>query len=195
MGHDWEILEAEYKRHHGTGQNTVAIELLLAMRREHDLDASNVDAIDVVLTVERSHRKENLFGGPFESSGEAYSSMPFALAVALTHGEVTADHYTEAGISDAGINGVLQKIRVRFEDGHDVARYCRLEVTTADGRRLVRDSDAFMFPFPDDDWRDWLYKDGATVLTEGRLDRLLDQIVNLEQVDDVAEIMASVRKS
>ena len=193
MGTDWEILRAEHKRHYGTGQNTVAIELMLQLARDNTLTPDNVANIDIVLHSDRSQRAENLFRGPFSEPGEAYSSMPFALAVVLANGQVTERSYSDAEIRSQNINAIVQKTRIRFESDHANPRYCRLEIETSDGRRLVGSSDRFAFAFPQEDWKDWLYRDGAEVLPEAKLDSLLKQLVALDTLDDVAELMATVR--
>ena len=62
----------------------------------------------------------------------------------------------------------------------------------ARGRTLVRESDRFMFPFPSSEWGPWLQKDGKRVLSLEQLQRLEKLITEVEKVDDVAELMATV---
>jgi 2-methylcitrate dehydratase PrpD len=165
---------------------------MLALAREHQLSAEQVTKIDVFITPARSHRRENLFRGPFKVPGQAYSSMPFALALALLDGRVDPARYTPMAIQDPKITTNIQKINIGFEDGHDVERYCRLEVHTNDGRKLSRDSDFFMFPFPRSDWGEWLQKDGHRLLSAEQLQKLEHDIIEIENLDDVTELMKSV---
>lgn len=192
LGSDWEILGAEYKPHHGTGSNTVAIELLLALATEHKLTVDQVTKIDVFLPVARVGRKAYAFTGPFATTQQAYRSLPYALSVALVYGKVASERYTESAIQDETVTAMARNVTLGYEEGHEVTRYCRLEVHTADGRKLVREGSYFMFPFPPSDWGPWLQKDGKRVLSLEQLQRLEHIIGDLENLDDVSKLMATV---
>ncbi len=191
LGSDWEIFKAEQKRHHGTGQSTIAIELLLGLVRDHDLTADRVAKIDVFLPTERRFREEFVFRGPFGPGANRFSSMPYALSVALVDGKVGPGRYSDAPV-DEKIARQLPKIEVTFEDGHEIERYCRLEVRTVDGATLIRDADVYEFAFPRSVWGEWLQLDGLRLLSPQQLQRLEQLIGDLESLDDVSELMATV---
>ena len=201
LGSGWEILGAAQKRYPGTSQNTVATELFLQLVHEKQLTPTSVTQIDVFLSFpeqSEERKKELTFRGPFDSWTDAYSSLPYALALALVNGEVASERYREGNLNDTATAETMRKITTNFEEGHGQARYCRLEVHTVDGRKLVRDSthseisETFTFPFPRTVWGDWLRSDGRRVLPEQQLQCLEDLIGDLENVRDISELMACV---
>ncbi len=195
LGQDWEILRAEYKRHHGTGQNTIAIELMRTLTKTHGLTPENVAEFRVYIDPERRHRGENLFKGPFQNESEAYSSMPYALALAHLYDEVSPDNYTPETINDDKAKAVIDKIFIQFEDGHDVQRYCRIEVDRKDGQSFSKASDGFTFPFPPAEWGDWLRKDGKRLYDSAQLSELENVVLHLEALDNVKDLAALLGKS
>lgn len=199
LGSDWEILTAEQKRHPGTGQNTVAIELLLDLIKEQKLTAGQVVKIDAFQPYPRDSRIRRdavASRGPFKLAVDAYSSLPYALALVLLEGQVALKWYddnADAGIfNDKTVAGQMQKIHLSYEDGHESSRYCRLEVQTADGRELTRVAENFAFLFPPDVWGQWLQQDGKRLLSPAQLQQLEHLIGDIENLDDVSTLMASV---
>jgi 2-methylcitrate dehydratase PrpD len=186
-------MSAEYKRYFGTGANTVAIELLLHLLRQHQLTAEQVTRLRVVLSAERAARDENFARGPFATSLAAYASLPYALARALVDGRVEPCQYTDTEIRNPLIEVALQRIDFQFEQRP--ARYCRLEIETRAGARHVASLDQLMFPFPRDDWRGWLQKDGSRLLGKRTVIELERQIKDLETVPDVSRLVAILRPS
>lgn len=203
LGSDWEILRAAQKRYPGTSQNTVASELFLDLVKEQKLTPEQILKLDAFVSyaedsVER--KNELTFRGPFRNWMDAYSSLPYVFAIVLIDGKADPARFRDDGnLNDKTIAGVMQKINITFEAGHGAVRYCRLEAYTADGRKLVRDSghsrisDNFTFPFPPSEWADWLQKDGRQLLPLEQLRRLEHLISDLENLDDVSKLMASVR--
>jgi 2-methylcitrate dehydratase PrpD len=194
LGSDWEILKAAQKRYPGTGQNTVAIELLLGLLKAEKLTAKQVSRVDVFQSAvddSKERKKEVSSRGPFAKAGEAYSSLPYALALVLLEGKVAGERYENEGIvNDATVAATMQKINLAFENGHDSMRWSRIEVSTTDGRKLTREADNFSFPFPREAWGEWLQKDGKRLLPKGKLRRLEDMVGALEKVEDVSEMLA-----
>lgn len=204
LGVDWEILRAAQKRYPGTSQNTVATELMLDFVKQQKLTAAQVTHLDVFVSFaeESAERKKELtFRGPFDTWMDAYSSLPYALAIVLIDGQVAPRRFKDENIHDPAVGEVMQKINMSFEEGHGVARYCRLEAHTMDGRKLVADSgqfkisENFTFPFPPSVWPAWLQEDGKTLLPPEQLHRLLHMISDLENLDDVSRLMVAVRSA
>jgi len=195
LGSGWEILTAEQKRYPGTGQNTVAIELLLDLIKVQKLRLDQITNIDVfeVDLLEAADRKNELSSrGPFVRPVQAYSSAPYALALVLLEGDVPVARYLDnADFNDKTVARVMQKINIFFEKGHG-PRYCRIEVHTTDKRKLVSQSENFVYPFPPSVWGEWLQADGKRLLPLEQLQRLEHLISNLENVDDVSKLMACV---
>jgi 2-methylcitrate dehydratase PrpD len=193
LGTPWRILAAEYKRHFGTSANTVAVELLLDLLRQHALTGEQVAVLRVALSSVRAARKEAFARGPFATPAEAYASLPYALARALIDGRVESWQYADAEIRNPVVAQTVQRIDFQFEE--QPARYCRLEIETRAGVRHVASLDQFAFPFPRDDWLAWLQKDGNRLLGKGAVLELERQIRGLEGVPDVSRLVAVLRPS
>jgi 2-methylcitrate dehydratase PrpD len=195
LGSDWEILTAEQKRYPGTGQNTVAIELLLDLVKTKKLEIDQVERIDVfeVDDLEALSRKNEVSSrGPFARPVQAYSSAPYALALVLLDGDVRVERYLDdANFNDTIVARVMQKIRIFFEKGHG-PRYCRLEIHTTDHRKIVREEENFRYQFPPSVWGEWLQSCGKHLLPLEQLRRLEQLIADLDHVKDVSELMACV---
>jgi 2-methylcitrate dehydratase PrpD len=192
LGSQWEILTAEQKRFPGTGENTVAIETFMALIREEHLKPDDVARIDVTtgFFADSTDRKAELSSlGPFNNWVDAWASLPYALAVALIVGDFNPQSYQE-NLSDPRFVATMHLVKLHTERGHDVPRYSRIEVTTRDGRRLVRENSNVVYPFPRTDWGPWLARDGASVLSAAKLTALEQMIVDLEHLSDVGALMA-----
>ncbi len=193
LGHDWEILTAEQKHFPGTGQNTVPIELLIELVKAEKLNAAQVVKIEVVQpdfheAIERKGEVSSL--GPFTKLVQAYSSLPYALALVLLEGTVAMRRYADsADVNDPSVAREMHKINITDEEGHG-PRYCRLAVYTKDGRKLVREAKNFAYRFPPAVWGAWLQEAGTRLLPIAQLRTLEHLVVGLEDLDDVSTLMA-----
>jgi 2-methylcitrate dehydratase PrpD len=195
LGHDWEIMTAEQKHYPGTGQNTVPIELLIELVKTEKLSVAQVVKIDVVQpdSHEAIDRKLEVSSrGPFVRLVQAYSSLPYALALVLLDGTVAMGRYADsANINDPEVAREMHKVVITDEDGHG-PRYCRLTVHTKDGRMLAREIQNFSYPFPPSVWGEWLRTAGARLFPGMQLESLEHLVGNLDDLDDVASLMKVV---
>jgi 2-methylcitrate dehydratase PrpD len=193
LGSSWEIMSASQKRYPGTGQNTVATELLASLVKDMKLTGEQIVKVDVILAFinDSAERKKELSStGPFATWNDAWSSLPFSLALVLAEGKVDPNRYHDKkSLGDPRLASLMRRIALRFEGGHDSIRYCRLEIFLRDGRKIVRDSENFAFPFPESAWADWLKEDGGRFLTRKQLESLEHNLRNLENVEDVGALM------
>jgi len=195
LGSNWEILTAEQKRYPGTGQNTVAVELLLHLLNEKKLGAQQIAKVNVfqVDYQEQGDRKHDIVSqGPFTLPVKAYSSAPYALALVILEGKIPLGRYQDdADFNDKAVAMVMRKINVFFEKGRS-PRYCRIEVYTTDNQKFVRETDNFLYPFFRDVWEKWLQNAGAEYLSREQLKHLEMLVADLENVGDVSELMKCV---
>ncbi len=199
LGSDWEILRAEQKRHPGTGQNTVAIELLLELMHTEKFMANDVQRIDAFQPFPKDSpvRKNAVASrGPFKKPVDAYSSLPYALAHVLLEGKVALRWYDDTAdydvINDRTVAAVMQKIFLSYEDGHSSSRYCRIEVHLRDARKFVRVAEDFVVTLPMARWDDWLQEHGRVLLNLDQLRQLGKQVEGLATLDDVGKMMSLV---
>lgn len=197
LGVDWEIMGAEQKRYPGTGQHAVAIDMLLKLIASDGLTASQVSSIEVVepdADDSDIRKREVAFAGPFIRAVQAYSSLPYALAIALHDGHMSLARYPDeddlALINDPAIAQLMSLVTLHFESGHASSRYCRLEVKLRTGHVVRREVESFSFPFPREAWGPALQEFGLQILGGEQLRRLEALIADLQDLGDVANLMA-----
>lgn len=199
LGKNWEVMTAEIKPYPGTGQNAPAIYLLLQLAKSERLTPLNVAAIEVVqphVTDSEPRKREVAFQGPFVRSVQAYSSLPYALALALIDGHVGLERFPDADdlklLNDPAVARLMKKITLRFEAGHASPRYCRLQVRLTDGRVLRREVDQSVIKFPREEWGPALEEFGRRVLPEPQLQKAKAMLLDLEKLTDVSELMRTL---
>jgi 2-methylcitrate dehydratase PrpD len=185
LGETFELLSATTKYYPGTGLNIVPVRLMIDLVREHRLTPGNVAEIRLELPAERENFADGHAPPPFEDATAAASSAPFHLGVILLAGEPRDERLQQFDNPD--ILDIVRKVDVRLVPGRPI-RYARVRVTTIDGAEVSAAGDTYVFPRTD--WQAWLAGDGARVLSKEKLDRLADLVGRLDEVDDVAEVMA-----
>jgi hypothetical protein len=201
LGSDWEILRAEQKRFFssggGTANNDVAMYLMADVMLGEHLAADDIARVDVVLPYGHyaaERRNAVASQGPFNRVVDVEASLPYSIALLALFGrELDPKWYGEnlTVMSDPAVARVMERVFVEFESGHPY-RYCRLQVTTSQGRRIGRHVDDFKLPFPREEWSDWLQRRGSAQLTDAQLRTLETGIADLENVRDVSMLMDAV---
>ncbi|MGB6605016.1 MAG: MmgE/PrpD family protein [Steroidobacteraceae bacterium] len=194
LGSDWEILTAAQKRYPGTGQNTVATEVFRGLLAAEHLRTEDVARIDVYtgFASESIERKRELASrGPFKDWVDAWASLPYALAVVLVYGAMNTTRY-QANLQDPRVDAAMSLVHLHTEAAHAAPRYARVEVITRNGRKISRDADNAVFPFPPEAWGPWLQEDGRHFLPLEQLQRIERSIAELENVPDVSLLAAQL---
>ncbi|MGE4239458.1 MmgE/PrpD family protein [Ramlibacter sp.] len=144
MGEAFQILDVAVKFHNGTHAIASGVDAMLAITGEHSLDIDRVSEIEV--RVPKMHAyiggddQEALYRPPNYS--KAQMSLPFALATAITRGELFLDQYTEAALADAATLGFARKVRViadpQMDEMLNAGKWpASVRVTMTDGTRLT----------------------------------------------------------
>ncbi|MEA3027001.1 MAG: hypothetical protein QOF91_2286, partial [Alphaproteobacteria bacterium] len=126
------------------------------------------------------------------NSPAAANSIQFAVAKALSHGEVTLADFTTDGIGDAGAIALAQRISHSFDDQ---VRGGIVEVLMKDGRSLKVQVEIPLGhpsrPVPHKrvlaKFRDCC-RYSTVPLSAGQIQKLIDLIEDIEEVSDVAEL-------
>jgi 2-methylcitrate dehydratase PrpD len=199
LGTDWEIMNSEPKRFHGTGGNAVPLFMVEDILREEPIKADEIERIDVVLPFAhyaQARRDIVASQGPFRKAVDSGGSLPYALTLLLLFGsdpdpKWVAIDAARSVVNDPMLRPYMQRVFVTFEEGHASTRYCRLEIVTTTGRRIKKQTQHFQAPFPRDTWGAWLSRSGSQILSKDQLQTLEHRIVNLENVRDVSTLMAA----
>ncbi len=138
LGETWAVLETSFKWHASCRHTHPCADALLRIIEEHGLRAQDVAAV-------RAYAYQAALDvlGPVtdpQSVHQAKFSMGFVLALLLVHGRAGIDEFTEAGVHDAGLRALHDKVTLHLDADID-ARYPavwsgRVEVDTTDGRLL-----------------------------------------------------------
>jgi 2-methylcitrate dehydratase len=125
-------------------------------------------------------------------------SLPYCTAVALTDGDVTLDSFSDQRLRDERLLGLVAKIKIH-RDAALTARYPRgipnrLEVTLADGRKLVAENEFprghDQNPMTDAEVEAKFHRMAAKRLDASRAKRILDLSWRLDELSDVSELLS-----
>lgn len=187
MGSHFSVLEVTEKRYPGTGLNQVPIEQARALLREHRLGAGDIADIHVSLPRERENFEAGHGTGPFVP-GTAPSSIAYHVAMLILDGDLDPARYSQ--VTNPAILELVARMRFAFVPDKAI-RYSRVEIRTTDGRTLVKEGDFFAFEpcTPEQIMR----RDAAGVIPDAAIDRFLEMIQRLEDLEDVGKLMACLR--
>jgi 2-methylcitrate dehydratase len=124
-------------------------------------------------------------------------SLPYCTAVALMDGDVTLNSFDDAKLNDAKLLALVAKIRV-LRDANLTARYPRgipnrLEVTLADGRKLVAENEFpcghDQNPMTDAQVTEKFRRTTTGLLDAKTQDRVLDMCWHLEDLKSVRDLL------
>ena len=199
----------DFKQHCSCAWGHMAIAAVQRLQREPDWDVEDIAAI----TVEGHHWTAVLHTAHPTTTEEAQFSVKWPLAAYLVDGEVGPDQILESRFGDARINALVDKIelveseeldnlyrpsfegRFAWDDGTSASRVIiRLE----DDRTLDSGpvSDACRINAHGDEERlegkfRWVT---GYVLEQDRIDQLLEMLWHFEEISDVGELTALLRR-
>ena len=196
----------DFKRYCSCGWTHMAIAAVKKLRREHGWDVEDIAAI----RVEGHHWTAVLHTSHPTTTEEAQFSVKWPLAAYLIDGEVGPDQILETRFDDANINALVDKIelveseelndlyRPIFEGKEDGSSVSRVVIRLKDGATLDSGlvSDACRISARGDESRleqkfRWLTR---YVLEENRIDPLLEMLWHFDELQDVGEFVALLRR-
>jgi 2-methylcitrate dehydratase len=193
------------KRFNAEVHSQSAVEAVVALATEHDLQASSVRAIDVD-TFDVSY---NIIGGGDEgqklevgTKEEADHSLPYMVAVALIDRELLPRQYRAERIARDDVQQLIARVRVRPDAGMSrrfpVELPCRVRVTLDDGRVLERRQQDYSgyrtCPMTQDEVCAKFLGLAEPRVSRARCDEIVDCILGLESARcrDLAELLECV---
>jgi 2-methylcitrate dehydratase len=132
-----------------------------------------------------------------ETRETADHSMPYTVAVALIHGDVSEEHFDETHLIDPRIRALAARIRVRPSEEADrrmpEAMLCRMVLKTDDGRihetSVEYHRGHWKNPMSDAEVEAKYRKLARAVLEPARSERLLEALWRLDALDDAGEVV------
>ena len=207
LGDEYIMVEGvDFKRYCSCGWTHMAIAAVKKLRREYTWDVEDIEAI----RVEGHHWTAVLHTAHPTATEEAQFSVKWPLAAYLIDGEVGPDQILEPRFGDADINALVDKIelveseelnelyRPVFEGYGDGSSASRVVIRLKNGTTLDSGlvSDACRISARGDEARlerkfRWLTR---YVLAEDRIDPLLEMLWHFDELQDVGEFTALLRR-
>ena len=136
-----------------------------------------------------------------KSRETADHSMPYTVAVALTHGEVHQGHFDERFFRNPQLLGLTGRVKVASSEDANrrapEAMLCQLDVVTRSGDHYSAEvpfhRGHYLNPMSDSEVEAKFRSLAQDLLSPGQTDALLDKLWNLEQVEDIGEVLRLTR--
>jgi 2-methylcitrate dehydratase PrpD len=197
LGSDFEILRIYYKLHSSCRWTHAAIDGILQIADEHQIDAAAVKRITV-----QTHRKAARLDNDRPSQAEAAQySIPYTVAAAFLHGCVGPRQMVPEAIRDPQALELAQKIEIRCDEDLDrrfpKASLARVTLETVHGETLTAEPGEctkgdFQDPFEKSELeRKFLYYAGS-VYPDDQTEKILRStkvIEDLEHIDMLTRLL------
>jgi len=196
----------DFKRYCSCGWTHMPIAAVKKLRREHSWDVDDIAAI----RVEGHHWTAVLQTSHPTTTEEAQFSVKWSLAAFLIDGDVGPDQILETRFDDPNINALVDKIelieseelndlyRPSFEEGEGGSSASRVVIRLKDGTTLDSGlvSDACRISARGDETRleQKFRRLTRYVLEEDRIDPLLEMLWHFDELQDVGEFVALLRR-
>jgi aconitate decarboxylase len=201
LGETWEVARVGFKPYSTNGSCHTTIDALLELRRTHGVTLDAVQSI----TVHASTATAKHVGWRYvpDSVTTAQMNLSYIAAVTLADGAAFVEQFTEDRIADPRLVAAANRVTVVadpvIDARGDAGRHnIRLEVTLTDGRvlRATRDyaRGSARSPLSYREVADKFARLAGTVLPPDRVAPLHDLVTGLDQLDDVAQVTAALRR-
>jgi 2-methylcitrate dehydratase PrpD len=137
LGAFWQVLHQYVKPYPICRWAHAAIDATRGLCLAHDLSPADIERIHV-----NSFREAAaLFAGMPDTTSKAQYSLRFAVAAFVVHGRIGLEHISGAGLEDARVPDMLNRISVSESERHSARfpanRWADVAITTTDGRILI----------------------------------------------------------
>ena len=199
----YKITECSIKRFPlGQYSQTVVQAALEARERMPSVAVDDIESVEI-----RTMQKAiDIMAGDGEkwdpkSRETADHSMPYTVAVALTHGQVHQSHFDEQYYRDPQLLDLTNRVKVAASAEADrrapEAMLCELDIVTNGGERYSAEvpyhRGHYKNPMSDADVEAKFRSLAQDLLSPGQTDALLEKLWNLEQVEDIGEVLRLTR--
>lgn len=199
LGKHWEILETgiTIKLYPSCSATHPALDTVLDLRREHNLNPSQIEAVQV--HVDSLTPPLLIYDRP-ETGLQGKFSMPFCLAAAVVYGEVGLETFSPSCIQDAQIQELLPRVKMQVDSslGQDAPGLTQsiVNIQLRDGRTLNRRANGARgypeHPATAEELDRKFLSCGRRSLPEDRLQAALVDLHHLETLSDVRQLTDSL---
>ena len=195
LGKHWEILKTgiTVKLYPSCAATHPALDSVLDLRREYNLDASQIESVQVLVD---SVTPPLLAYSRPQTGLQGKFSMPFCLAAALVLGQVGLETFEESCIQDARIQDMLPRIAMQVDEslGKDAPSLTQsiVKLRLRDGRTFTRRANGARGyperPATQEELDKKFLSCGQRALPEDRLLPALALLHRLETLSDVRQL-------
>ena len=197
LGRDWECVKTSFKPYPCGHVVHPFVDAILALHRDDGLRWQDVEFITCptaawMIPIMCEPRDVKLKP---ETDYHAKFSFPFALAAALYFGRLGVEAFTDAEIHNPELLGLAQRVHNEVDPtAPDPSRFKGwVIVTTKSGRKLEKVIDdnwgSERNPLSPDDVRDKFRDNAGIVLPRERVEKIIDLVERLDQLDGLAPLM------
>ncbi|MBI3067985.1 MAG: MmgE/PrpD family protein [Betaproteobacteria bacterium] len=203
LGRHFENTNMAFKLYPSCQCNHAAIEGMLQLKREFDLEPGNVESVEVFVSA-YMHR---LVGAPFVPGDNpqvaAQFSIQYSIAGVLLFGGLGVREIGDSAVLDPRIRDIVSRVGVAV-DGSNTGNYApvRLKVVKGGGEVIERSVKTYRgntdHPLSDADMKDKLAMclEGAGLSVRARqIDSFFDAVMNVDQEPSVTAFVPSILSS
>jgi len=198
IGEPFCLPQVRLKLYPSCGNSHTAIEAALSLRNQYNLQAIGAEDIAEIrlkcdptnILIERLEKPSTGLMGKF--------SLPFCMALALTEGAVTVSQFTDEKVKEPKIVAIMEKIKIipapELRPSGDTARPAIVEIALKNGGRVVSTRVDFPQgsienPISDEELCQKYRSCASGLLSEREIEKSVELIMNLEKIDDIAELL------
>jgi 2-methylcitrate dehydratase PrpD len=196
LAKSYEILANGFKLYPCCASAHAAIDAVLQLRKEHQIDPEKVEAVRVG-TVPLG--LDNLVYSRPRDTTQCRFSMPFCVALALIDGWITVENFSGNRLADERMKRLMQKVTMyRDPDmaplGYRGTGNANVTLTTKDGQIFKRWVDAARGrasnPVSNDELWTKFRACAGPALSEIKSEKLLSLLISFEELPNVRELLA-----
>ena len=184
-----------FKKHPSNYFTHRPIDAALALRAEHRIDPARIERVEVVFP------RFDYVNRPLPETGlDGKFSVQYTTAIALLHGEVTIDSFTNEMRFHPDVEALLRRVVLKVDDAiptdfdrmHTIVNVT-LENGTQLSKRVAELSGWIGHPLTREERVRKFNACARRVIESGAAERVIELVDRLEKLDSVAEIMNIVR--
>jgi len=192
MGKEWSFRLIGIKKYPCCFHVQRALDVLLELRKEHNLSYEQVKTIEV-----HGSPVEDIVNRPEPKAwGDLQFSLQHALGVAMLYGDFNEEHTVEEAVINPKFREARSKVKaIIYADwsAAPLAEPARVIIKTLDGREFSGERMHLIgspeLPLSMEQFRELYCKFTRGVLAQDQIERTADAIMNLEKLSDVDELM------
>ncbi len=198
LGEKYEIMNVYFKPYACCRMAHSAIDCILEILEEQDIDPNNVESITVKTFSSDLSRYTDTTSGYILCQ----FSLPYIIAVTLIDGEVGPPQFSSKRIKDLTIHRLAKKVKVVVDDEF-VKIYpdkypSTVEVLMKNGNKFWNRVDIPKGdprnPLKLDELKDKFRNLSSDLLEEKKITKILDSVIELEKADDINRILEVLRE-